>query len=80
MISEQLPRSAPDEFVIGGVGGQEGVPRDAMTLRIGRSSFTIGTARTARDAMVGDGTFFVRNETMRVVPDRPRGTLHLDRC
>lgn len=57
MISEQLPRTAPDEFVIGAASGQEGVPRDAMTLWIGRSSFTIGTARTARDAMVGDGTF-----------------------
>lgn len=80
MISEQLPRTAPDEFVIGAASGQEGVPREAMTLWIGRSSFTIGTARMVRDAMVGDGTFFVRNETMRVAADGPRGALHLDRC
>lgn len=51
-----------------------------MTLSIGQSSFTIGNARTGRDAMVGDGTFFVRNETMRVAADGARGALHLDRC
>lgn len=51
-----------------------------MTLWIGRSSYTIGTARMAGEASVDDGTFFVRNETMRVATHGAREALYLDRC
>ena len=46
-----------------------------MTLWIGRSSYTIGTGRMVGEARVDDGTFFVRNEAMRVATDVAREAL-----